>query len=89
MFSNGTVSADNFSMKSEQKGCWPYPFYFYNQHLVFGDKERIVFGVKKGNTSALVSIPLNGGDIAEIALNGNAQRMRRILPFSIELPLGI
>lgn len=88
LFSNEPVSANNFCMKSEQKGCWPFPFYFYNQHLVFTDKERIVFGVKKGNTSKLVSVPLNGGNIAEIALNGSFQRMRRIMPFSIELPVG-
>lgn len=88
LFSNEPVNADNYCMKSEQKGCWPFPFYFYNQHLVFADKERIVFGVKKGNTSKLVSAPLNEGDIVEIALGARHQRMRRVLPFSIELPIG-
>jgi len=87
LFSNEVVNAYNYCMMPVQKGCWSFPFYFYNQHLVFADKERIVFGVKKGNTSKLVSVPLNGGDIAEIDLDRRFQRMKRILPFSIELPI--
>jgi hypothetical protein len=87
LYGNDQVGAQNYCMKSEHKGRWTAPFYFYNQHLVFADKERIVFGVKKGNTSKLVSVPLIGGNIAEIALNGRPQEVRRILPFSIELPL--
>ena len=87
LFSNGGANADNYCMMPEQKGYWPFPFYFYNQHLVCADKERIVFGVKKGNTPKLVSIPLNGGNIAEIDLEPRFRLMRRILPFSIELPV--
>lgn len=83
---NGMLIADNYFTVSNQDGSWKVPLYFYNQYLVFPDKQRIVFTTKKGSSSFLLSVSLNGEAVIEIPLKDQNGKMKRVFPYSIELP---
>ena len=86
-YQNGRSSAENYSTGSNQDILWHTPIYNSNPHLIFPDKDRIVFAIMKGNSPFLLSVPLNEGDIIEIPIIKNGVGgMTRIIPVTIELP---
>jgi len=94
-YTDQKIYAQNRAFTSEAQTVWSTPLYHDAGYLVLPDKNRILFSVTRGNLQELVSVSLEGKELARKPVpssgmtQGNAGfRLRRLHPYGINLPYG-
>ncbi|TCK17693.1 hypothetical protein DFR30_0934 [Thiogranum longum] len=92
-YADEKIHAQNRAFASAAQAVWSTPLYHDASYLVLPDKNRILFSVMRGNLQELVSVSLDGKELARkpVPASGMTQsnagfRLRRLHPYDISLP---
>ncbi|GEM_PF-2292530 len=92
-YADEKIHAQNRAFASAAQAVWSTPLYHDASYLVLPDKNRILFSVMRGNLQELVSVSLDGKELARksVPTGGLTQsnagfRLRRLHPYDISLP---
>ena len=86
LFHDGKVWAENDGFLSALERTWRSPNYIEGAHLVLLDKSRIVFSSTRGERSELVSVALDGRELARAPLPPGNGTLRRVHRYPDSLP---
>jgi len=92
-YADEKIHAQNRAFTTAAQAVWSTPLYHDASYLVLSDKNRILFSVMRGNLQELVSVSLDGKELARkpVPAGGLTQssagyRLRRLHPYDISLP---
>jgi len=92
-YADEKIHAQNRAFTTAAQAVWSTPLYHDASYLVLPDKNRILFSVMRGNLQELVSVSLDGKELARkpVPAGGLTQsnagyRLRRLHPYDISLP---
>jgi len=92
-YADEKIHAQNRAFATSAQAVWSTPLYHDASYLVLPDKNRILFSVMRGNLQELVSVSLDGKELARkpVPAGGLTQsnagfRLRRLHPYDISLP---
>ncbi len=92
-FADERIHAQNRAFTTAAQAVWSTPLYHDATYLVLPDKNRILFSVTRGDLQEVVSVSLDGKELARKPVptggltQGNAGfRLRRLHPYDISLP---
>ncbi len=91
-YADEKIYAQNRAFTSAAQAAWSSPLYHDAGYLVLPDKNRILFSSMRGNLQELVSVSLDGKELAREtvpggSISGGTQiRLRRLHPYEISLP---
>ena len=91
-YADQNIYAQNRAFSAAAQAAWSTPLYFEAAYLVLPDKNRILFSTTRGDLQELVSVSLDGKELARKSVPGGAvsagthNRLRRLHPYEISLP---
>lgn len=91
-YADQKIYAQNRAFTSVEQAAWSTPLYLDAAYLVLPDKNRILFSTMRGNLQELVSVSLDGKELARKPVpggnisGGTHDRLRRLHPYEISLP---
>lgn len=92
-YADEKIHAQNRAFTTAAQAVWSTPLYHDASYLVLPDKNRILFSVMRGNLQELVSVSLDGKELARksVPAGGLTQsnagyQLRRLHPYDISLP---
>ncbi len=86
---NQKLHAENCGALSKGESDWRTPSYYYNQHLVLREKNRIIFVASRGKIMEFVSVSLDGGEILRAPVPqkiNTSAKLRRFFPYVTHVP---
>ncbi len=92
-YADERIHAQNRAFTTAAQAAWSTPLYHDASYLALPDKNRILFSITRGDLQELVSVSLDGKELARKPVpaggltQGNAGfRLRRLHPYDIGLP---